>query len=346
MAYARLIFPTTATVQQKLKDIAKICIGTTTTTANLEFATQASSTVVSTEAAGWSIVDANSAIEANGVATITSYRISAPCANVAKTKYCELSSWVNQGLAGAGALNTRPTANASVGFLYIPVGTAVSANTLVNPTWYFANCFGGSGGGGQTVYTANLAVTEIYVSVTSRKLIVSTPNNGTVMNLEFPETGHTTQWNNLPVVNLILNQPQTGKISYGGYGINFMGANPSGGALYQLASFTNWYSTLDNTRTSRLAEDGSKSFYMPNPPNLSVTSTGAASYPLYPFIDDRNNRGEAVHNYSALTDTYYTYRSSSYSANGDEITVGTSTYVVLSVGTSTANYRSVCIKKA
>ena len=92
MAYARLAFSYTATVQQKLKDIAKFCTGAVASVTDLEFATQNQSTVVTTEPAGWTMADAASALESSGVATIVEYRLQAPCVNTSKIKYCALSA--------------------------------------------------------------------------------------------------------------------------------------------------------------------------------------------------------------------------------------------------------------
>jgi len=157
MAYARLIFPYTATVQQKLKDIAKFCTGATTSTSNLEFATQNQSTVVTTEPAGWTMADAASALESSGTATITEYRLQAPCVDTSKIKYCALSAWTSATLRQS-TNNTRPGAAATTGFLYIPIGTSVSGNALVNPIWYFGTNTTGSANSSATIrFAVNLA---------------------------------------------------------------------------------------------------------------------------------------------------------------------------------------------
>ena len=96
MAYARLFFPSagiTSIPQKRLKDIAKFCTGAVSSVADLEFAFQANSTVITTEPAGWTMADAASALESTGVATITEYRLQAPCVNTSKIKYCALSAW-------------------------------------------------------------------------------------------------------------------------------------------------------------------------------------------------------------------------------------------------------------
>jgi len=361
MAFARLIFPVGTTVQQKLKDIAKICTGATTTTANLEFASQTNSTVVSTESAGWTLADAASAFEANGTATNTSYRLSSPCVNTSKTKYCELSAWVNQGYAANGIIaNTRPAAAATTGYMYIPIGTGVSANALVNPIWYLGTVYNNNGSGVFTAYAVDLSNTtstlEYFVSVSARKLVVVAAGSTAIMNLEFPETAHTTQWNNLPLININIGSPQTvnniATPTVAAYPANyvFLGGAIAGFYFYQSSWFTNWYSVVDGLRSVyRSADDCLKSYYMPTPPSRGTNASGNSVFPLNPFIDIRHTRGEGTHNYSALTDVYYTTRIGTYTGRGEEIVAPNGdTYVLTSafntIGTPTP--RVLALKKA
>jgi hypothetical protein len=357
MAYAKLVFPSTATVGQKLKEIAKICSGATTSTADLEFATQASSIVISTEPAAWTLADAASALEASGTATRTSYRLSAPCVDTSKTKYCEIGAWSlwtcnNQ----ANNANTRPSATGQSGFLWAPIGTGTSGTALSNPVWYPANLQDVNGSSAFTYASINLGSTSttFYVSVTARKLIIFGLTNPQtvghrvmVMNLEFPETPHTVLWNNLPFINIhgsILTNNNAGNLS-----VNYLGdtTGTTNAILYKAAWLTDWYSTADATRARRRADTLTlPNIYSTVIPSMTINANGTAAYPLVPLMDVRTAVGEQVHNYSSLTNTYWTYRSSTYATDDDEITVGSDTYVVLNLGDSTANYRALALKKA
>jgi len=350
MAYARLIFPSTVTVQQKLKEIANVCTGGITSNTQLEFANTSQSIVINTEPAGWSIADANSSIEATGTATKVQYRLSAPCVNSSKTKYCELGALTSQTITSSVSQNnTRPAAAATTGYLWIPIGSAVSANTLTNAIWYFNNYGGAAGGQTVNVYGLSLSssATEYFISVTNRKLIVfaSSVNNGPTihMNLEFPETQHTSIWSNLPFINIFLNDSSrtngTEPLS-----TNSIAGGPQ--SIYKTAWFTNWYDMTSGTRTQVRADQTLGQYYIPNSPSQSITSSGTPVYPLCEFVDVRTTKGEGVHNYSVLTNTYYTYKTTNYSASGDETTIGGDTYVLLTIGSSSTYWRTIAIKKA
>lgn len=356
MAYAKLVFPTTATVGQKLKEITKICLGLTTQVTDLEFATQASSEVVATESAGWSVADAASTLEATGTATRTSYRLSAPCVNAGKTKFCEIGAWslwtTNNNISNT---NTRPSASGQSGFLWAPIGTGVSASTLTNAIWYPATLQDVGGSSTFTYASINLGSTSTtyYVSVTARKLIIFGMTNPEVvghrvvqMNLEFPETPHTIRWNNLPFINITAHI--LGAANSAILGINYLGetAGNTNATLYRASWFTEWYSTTDMTRTRRRADTELNNLLQTNIPTMTITATGEIVYPLVPMIDVRTAIGEQVHNYSSLTDTYYTFRSSTYAGTDDEITVGSDRYVVLNLGSATSNFRALVFKKA
>jgi hypothetical protein len=351
MAYARLIFSGTVTVQQKLKEIANVCTGGITSNTQLEFANTSQSIVISTEPAGWTIADANSSIESTGTATKVQYRLSSPCVNTSKTKYCELSALASQTLSTSGTVfNTRPAAAATTGYLWVPIGSAVSANTLTNAVWYF-NSYGPTGGSASTtVYNPSLSstVTEYFISVTNRKLIVFASSGGNgpaiIMNLEFPETTYTTTWGNLPLINIFMNDSSRPAPVAEPQGTNYILSN--GQSVYRTSWLTNWYDLSLSARAQTRADIASSQYYIVNPPSLTVNSAGTSVYPLYPFIDTRTSKGEGIHNYTTLTNTYYTYRSAAYTAVGDEITVGSDTYVVLTIGSATTYNRCICIKKA
>jgi hypothetical protein len=358
MAFAKLVFNSTHTVGQKLKDMAKVCSGAATSVADLEFADQVQSYIVTTEPAGWTLADANSALEATGTATRNSYRLSAPTVAGNKTKYCELSVW-DSPYVDWNNNNTRTssrfTATSVGGQFYAPIGTGTAGTDLVNPVWrnQFQQDILGT-----TAYTrigmnfGSTALT-IFISVTARKLCVHGPSNVVanpgpcvVLNLEFPETAATTRYNNLPFLNI--NVSNTGANNVGEIQINRIGG--SGGSNsegWKTAWFTDWYDETTDTRASRNMEltSTTNNLWIGTPPSLTVNNSGASLYPLVPFYDLRKNG--TAHNYSSLTDVYYTYRTSSYATQEDEITVGSDTYVILQIGTTpTTNYRALAFKKA
>lgn len=358
MAYAKLVFPSTATVGQKLKEFTKICTGATTQVSDLEFATQASSIVVNTEPAGWTLADAASALETSGTATRTSYRLSAPCVNTSKIKYCEIGAWSLWSQNNQSTVtNTRPSATGQSGFLWAPIGTGTTGTALVDPIWYPASLQDVSGSSAFVNASINLGSTSttFYVSVTARKLIIfGLTNPGAVgnrvvqMNLEFPETPYTVRWENLPFINItgyLLGSANTGSP---GLGVNYLGdTTGSDAVLNRAAWFTNWYSVIDAARSRRRADQSLNNLYTQSPiPSLTVDISGSAVYPLVPMFTVRSDVGEQAYNFSSLTNTYYTYRSSTYAGNDDEITVGSDTYVVLNLGNSTTNYRALALKKA
>jgi hypothetical protein len=361
MAYARLIFSTSATVQQKLKEITNICVGGITSNTQLEFANTQQSIVITTEPAGWTIADANSAIESAGVATKVQYRLSSPCVNPSKTKYCELGA-VTDSLLGPNQgtrTNTRPAADATAGHLWIPIGTGVSANTLTNAIWYYnawVNTAAGVNYQG-VIYDVFLSssFTEYFVSVTNRKLIVisngvsyaSTTNGpAVIMNLEFPETTHTTMWSNLPFINIFMND-STRTLGGDTASTNII-TGSTNTSVFRSAWLTNWYDMTTGTRAATKADQILAQYYMPNIPSRSITSSGTTVLPLCEFIDIRSSKGEGVHNYSTLTNTYYTYKTPNYVACGDEAVIGSDTYVLITIGgnTSTSYLRTIAIKKA
>ena len=196
----------------------------------------------------------------------------------------------------------------------------------------------------------------------NRKLIVFSASGSLgpciVMNLEFPENIQTTSANNLPFININMAIASQDSDPTGSNLIllpNYLsrGAATGGSTIYRHAWLTNWYDSISKTRQTQLAGYAGTTFagylnpyYISVNPSLSVNSAGTSVYPLIEFVDVRYSRGEGIHNYSTLTDTFYTYRSSSYSASGDEITVGSDTYVTLTLGSSTANYKTICVKKA
>ncbi len=353
MAYAKLTFSSTATVQQKLKDIAKVCTGAATTVADFEFAIQGASEIVNTEPAGWTMADAASALETSGTASINEYRLQSPCVNTSKIKYCALTVYsLNNATVGAGATtnNTRPASGATTGSLWAPIGTGVSANSLQN-AGFAALVFSNAAIAAARIITTSSRINigsalEIFISVSNRKLIlfafVGTVSQ-IIMNLEFPETAHTIANSNLPLINITT--------------INFAGSNTGAtvtngtthtntingnSELVKYAYFTNWFSMLTRTRSNISADDGLQLHWLPTVPSATMSSAGTPLFPLLPIIDVRTVIGEGIHDYSALTETYQSFRTSAYNMYGDEFSYSGTTYVFFTVGAN----RIIAVKKA
>ena len=168
------------------------------------------------------------------------------------------------------------------------------------------------------------------------------------MNLEFPETTYTTQYALLPTVNAgILSMTLANSTGFTTYaGDTLKGTGQTNQYLYKAWWFTNWYQISTGTNASKVADDCFQAIYIPTPPALTANVGGTPFYPLLPFYDVRTSKGEGVHDYSKLTETYYTYRTSTYAGVGDEINASGSTWVVVSTGTTTSDYRSIALKKA
>lgn len=341
MAYALLTFLTGVTPAQRLKDIAKVITGAATSVADLEFATQASSEIVSLEPAGWTMADAGSALETSGSATKSEYRFSAPCVNPSKTKYAGIgtySIWSNNNQTTV----TNPK-NASGGSMYLYTGSGTTGSAISNPV-VGPFSIGDISGTSAIWYPAitTSGTWQYVISVTNRKIIVTAPsNNNTTVNslqmvLEFPETSATTLYNNVPVMgyhSYNMRSSNTGQ-----FAVNSVVASSADTTVIRIAGFSNWYKKTDNTRTVRFADDNTDFIYCPTLPVAGVNpSTGQTQNPLIPILDFRQSEGEGTHNYSALTDTYFTRTITHL----DTITVGADTYVGL-----TNNTRFLCVKKA
>jgi hypothetical protein len=346
MAYALLSFLTGVTPAQRLKDIAKVITGAATSVTDLEFATQGSSEVVNLEPAGWTLADAGSALEAAGTATRAEYRFSAPCVNPAKTKYAGIGNYTyNSGNINNNGLTTNPK-NATGGSMYLYTGSGVAASAVTNPV---VGPFSvGDASGGSFYWYPSLVTGGTYqyvISVTNRKIIIVAPTNqntavnGIQMVLEFPETSATVLYNNIPVMgyhSFNMRDSSTGTASYG---VNYVGGNISANTwVNRIAGFTNWYRKTDNTRTVRFADDCTDFMYCPTLPVAGVDpATSLTQNPLIPILDFRQSYGEGTHDYSSLTDLYFTRTITHL----DTVTVGADTYVGL-----VQNNRYFCVKKA
>jgi hypothetical protein len=73
-----------------------------------------------------------------------------------------------------------------------------------------------------------------------------------------------------------------------------------------------------------------------------MSSAGTPLFPLLPIIDVRTVIGEGIHDYSALTETYQSFKTSAYNMYGDEFSYSGTTYVFFTVGAN----RIIAVKKA
>lgn len=346
MAYAVLTFLTGVTPAQRLKDIAKVITGAATSVTDLEFASQGSSELVSIEPAGWTLADAGSAFEASGTATKAEYRFSAPCVNPAKTKYAGIGNYTYwSGNLNNNGLSTNPK-NASGGSMYLYTGSGVAASAVTNPV---VGPFSVGDGSGGSFYWYPAFVTsgtwQYIISVTNRKILIFAPTNqdnttiGIQAVMEFPETSATMLYNNVPVIGYHSFDMKTTATGTSSYGVNFVGGNIATNTYVQrIAGFSNWYRKTDNTRTVRFADDCTNFMYCPTLPVAGIDpNTGLTQNPLIPILDFRQAYGEGTHDYSALTDLYFTRTITHL----DTITVGGDTYVGLD-----QKGRYFCVKKA
>lgn len=358
MAYAKLVFPAGTFALKKLKEIARFATGVVTSTSNLEFADQTLSEIVITDPAGWSLQ--GQSFEATNTATSSSYRLTAPCVDASKNKAVLMGTYSTRQLADdydgpwgqATAYYAVPSTAATTAFLWFQMGSSWSGNTLNNPTTIWQSLIQNS-----AVYSAatrndpgvGLSSSTIYVSATARKIIVFGVESTGITNmasiLEFKETAHTTKNSNIPA--LCSNAARFDADSPVVTAAAISSAAGTVHNIYYSHQLANWFVPALGTRAIRNESDygiNNVEFFT-SPATLNITASGTAAYPLIPLTDIRTVYGEGIHNYSDLTDFYITYRGAGYSAQGDTLTVGSDTYVVLQCGPATANYRAFAVKK-
>lgn len=355
MAYAKLVFPSGTFVLRKLKEIVRFATGQISSVSNLEFADQVFSEIVISDAPGWSL-QAQS-FESTGTATVSEYRLIAPCIDTSKNKCLRIktSALGDHTRDVITSWETAPASTSTTGFGVFIMGSSWTSTTLNNSTGYVSNT---TGTGATTLELAkpthfNMNGSTIYVFSSQRKLIIFSGDDGSIFTygsmLEFPETQHTIKHSNIPCLvstSRQANADSPNKIAAAGTTI------PAGAYGYQEFIyyyhhfFTNWYSPPLGTRANRAIWDyGINNVAFFSTPALNITSAGQTAYPLIPMTDIRTVYGEGIHNYSALTDMYITYRESAYTGYGDTIDVNGTDYVIMQVGTDVSNYRAFAIKK-
>ena len=361
MAYAKLVFPSGTYALKKLKEIARFATGQISSVSSLEFANQSLSEIVVIDEPGWSLQ--SQTFETTGVATQNGYRLTAPCVNTSKNKCVYMDTYVERGysnLTTAWTYTTRPSSTATAGNVILRLGSSWSGTTLNNITSR-PNQFNGYHASGipfNTVEHAyfmgtSLADTTIYIFCSSRKLIIFAPEASGRCDytsvLEFPETVHTSRHNNVPaVVSAVRYASSDSPYKFSSIA-DTTSTSVGNGAQYNyyyIHQLTNWYNPTLNTRAMRgLYDWGTNNIEFFSTPNMNITSSGQAAYPLIPIVDIRTIYGEGIHNYSELTKMYITYRDASYAGHGDTLSVDGMDYSIVQVGDSTSNYRAFAIKK-
>lgn len=352
MAFAKLVFPANTLALRKLQEIARFATGAITGSGGLWYADPALSEVVVTEPAGWSLQ--SQIIEPSGSATSGSYRLTAPCVDSSKNKCVLMGSYAERAISTASAISyTTPTSGATSAFLWVRAGSSWTGSNLNNPTTIWSSV--SSAVGYPTArYDPGVGLSSdtIYVSSSARKLIIFGIESSGIVNmasiLEFKETAHTTKNSNIPV--LCSNSTRFDADSPNVTSATAVGPYYGGTAanVYYSHQLVNWYvPALGTTAVRNESDYGINNVeFFTSPTALNITASGAAAYPLIPLTDIRNIYGEGIHNYSDLTNFYITYRGASYSGQGDTLTVGGDTYVLLQCGPATANYRAFAVKKA
>ena len=361
MAYAKLVFPSGTFVLRKLKEIARFATGQITTNANLEFADQNLTEISIIDPPGWTLQ--SQTFEASGTATATGYRLTAPCVNGSKNKCVYMDTYVEDSflsLTTAWTYTTRPASTATAGNVILRLGSSWSGTTLNNITSRPNGFYGyhNSGIPGNTVEKAYflapaLDANEIYVFCSARKIILVTPETSGMSQitsiLEFPETSHTMQHNNIPALASsarYLSSVAPNEFTVTADPTMTLAGNGVTHYYYQVQQLVNWYNPALGTRANRGLQDyGTDNLKAMSIPSLNITSGGQTAYPLVPITDIRVVYGEGIHDYSKLTDMYVTFRESSYIGQGDTIDVSGVKYAIVQVGESASNYRALAIKK-
>ena len=369
MAYARLVFPANTPVLRKLKDIAKVCTGVATSINQLEFITPTSSELISAESAGWTLADADSAFESNGVASKVEYRLYSNCVNSSKQKFCALKCFnpFNQVTLSGDKVITYPTTTSITGGLVVTAGTSVTNSSLTSEALFLRTALNGNTTNWSVTDNSSIDISanEFYISVSNRKLIIANTFSFNSISgiLEFPETVNTAFYNNVPMVAFTARSPLQDAVSGGSVAspptisaisnsIRVNGTSTSSGAsatIFRLAALVDWFNSRDTIRSNRNITSTFFTDCLSIQPPLTLASDTLLAYPLQEMISVRSSMGEGIHNYSRLTETYITNRQPTTVTNGHEMTINNgASYVILTLGNSadSTNMRSICIKKA
>ena len=173
---------------------------------------------------------------------------SAPCVNTNKTKYAAIASYT--GAISSAANNTRTTATATSGSLYLFIGSGVSGNAMLNSAGVYLI----RGTGTNSWYPAiNIGgIAQYVISVTNRKIVIIAPStNSSSVNaiqavLEFSETSATNLYNNVPFI-FYHSYSMTTANSGGGNTLDTLSGSQ---LLYRLMGTPQWFRVIDGDRKS------------------------------------------------------------------------------------------------
>jgi hypothetical protein len=374
MAYAKLVFPSGTHSLKKLKEIARFATGQISSLANLEFANQSLSEISIVDEPGWTNETATS-FEATGTATRYYYNLNAPCVDSSKIKKFQMIAVTRRDdFYNLGTQNTRYDyqgavgSTATTGFLVSRTYESSDPTTgnadVGSTTWYFNYLIAyGIINNNHHVYATipatSLSETTIYISCSSRKLIIFSPEasgrSDYISALEFPETQDTKITGNIPALCSQSRYSNTKSYAYSGTNI-FYGYRPAGTGtkytyhyVYSNHQLLNWKINSDNTIADRrhLNSHGINNIESNIAPASVFVYGSTASLPLIPLVNDRNATAENYQNYSELTDFYLTNFDTSYGVVSEPKTFSYNgvPYIVLPNGDASSNYRYYAIKK-
>lgn len=320
MGYARLNFGTAVTTAQAMYDIVRVLDGTITSIANLSYASTTLSEIVNTLGENWTVAYGSVAD------TTTSYVLSKPCVTSSKTHWVRLQMFNGTSWDSSIAFST---AAAGVGLNSI---TAATSNTAVsNPAFYSTSS--GATGGGRYVVKVDASNTSIFVHWSQHHILfygLSGAGATTMMmgSFEYPENSLTQYTGEAPILqyNYTYNQATTFTT------ILVPGASTANTITFQSL---NQFDPVTNTITGvyNLGVSGFGTvIHNDFSPTLTLTNTGANTYPLVPYYWNLPSLGLPFVNISDLTGVY---RMSRGIANSEDLfAVGADNYVWLPLSTT------------
>lgn len=343
MGYARLHFPNNATVliTHVLYDIVGVLTGTFTNTNQLQTATQSLSQIVNTQSSNWSFLfPASHSTKANSVG-VSSWVLSAPCVNGAKTKYIRLTSMANSAVPTVGSGSqvlydvTFGNSNLQAGLAMQSATAASSSTALTNPTW-LSTAASTNG----TAFTSNF----IYLHWSQRHCLIyggmsSDLTKGFIASFEHQETGITTTRGTAPVVHLVYSSTNgtwdstaSGPASSAKLNVcqvlnHFAPSTATTTGLYNLLSSIN-----SQQNDMPLVSDAASGAY---PSTTTKNSSGALARFVQPIYWHQHHLGVTHQYVSQLSNVFRT--APSMGQEGDSVTIGNDTYIYLPTTYNTYN---------
>lgn len=368
MAIAKITFPGNITPVQKLKDIAKFCAGQIANVSNFEFALPSLSNI-SNATTGWSLMP-TTAFEATGTATRSYYNLSSTTAT-GSAKYCQLkcfSPFKNIAISSSPSISTiSSTIDNSNAALCILASNKLDQNgELSNPATYIEKAY-------STFTTATLSrlydnsnvdltATDFYIIASNKKIIICSIGTSTVSVyglLEFTPNYTAQVTNSCPLfvfsssslykANSTTAATSTPFFTFESSELNTIKINTtvstSGTSyIWRKAFLIDYYNFVDRLMLTRDVSSDLTDMLFAIPPMLT-TATGLPLFTLQEMIVNRMVDSGAVRNYSSYSDTYLMSRPSTLVTSGDEVSDGTNSYIIFTVGNSTDGFVSIATKK-